>query len=373
MLILWGFTLLPFVAFIIGSFSHKYKEKPLSLDGRASLLSFLSESDHNDTEQEVLIHKLAEKLFIEYQNDWSNANIKGVQRYSTIGYYEHASLMIQLLEGMGRRNVVKELKVNKISLLSEVNEKTKLPVNVGCQINFNGHDILFDKKTSRPIYQDRAYGVSEIWVFVWDGKELLLDKIVQPTSSLPHKKEGLAEFAEENNLHYSPDWGRYALPTRGIIFNDIDLHLADVNNHVLGLFNECIIQMYTYSKVPANPDSYYLVGQISLPKKYNGVFIRSTSSTNRIYELPETYKKITLEWDDFNDKYQVFSHNKDIVAAFELLNPKFMSSLFDRRLDYNIEVIDNNVYIFAPVTSTNSDDYRELFEILSLAFKELKM
>ena len=82
---------------------------------------------------------------------------------------------------------------------------------------FGGTDSLVDVKTKKVINSDNAHGVVEYWNFVYDGKVLKLDGITQSTESTPHLIESIAEFAKENNLFYSPDWGRLALPTRGLI------------------------------------------------------------------------------------------------------------------------------------------------------------
>lgn len=348
------------------------KELVISAEDRAKIISATG-GDFNNTEQEKLIHELAAKVFIDYQTDWSNANIGNIQKYATIGYYEHASLMLQLLENMGRRNVVKDLKLHNTSLLTKVDDSTKLPAKVTIQFKFSGLDTLVEKETDKVIYRDRASGISEYWVFTWDGKELLLDKTCQLTASLSHVKREAEVFAEKNGMYFSADWGVYALPKKGQIFSGTNIHMADVNNHVIGQLKNCIIQMYTFSKTPDVPSSYFLVGQINFSKKYEGIIIRSRAASEMQLSIPCDYEEVELEWNEFNEKYQVFAHSKDVVTTFELLNPHFMAQLSDKNLNYNIEVIDNVLYIFAPVNSTESEDYGEIFDVLSLAFKELKM
>lgn len=80
-----------------------------------------------------------------------------------------------------------------------------------------------------------------------------------------------------------------------------------------------------------------------------------------------------MEWPDFNNRYEVYASKRDALPAFELLNPKFMEYLYDKNLNYNLEVVDNVIYIFANVKNITEADYAELLAVLEKAHKELKM
>ena len=335
-------------------------------------ISKLNARDHNDTEQEKWIHKEAERIFVQYQQDWSDYNLKKIQEYTTDEYYQHACLMLEAIDCMNRRNVVSDLSVTRTYLLSPMGEGWDLPATTQVMFRFGGTDSIVDTKSGRKIHSDKARGVEEYWDFVYDGKTLKLDGITQSTESTPHLIDSIKNFAEEHRLFYSPDWGRLALPTKGLIFDRWGLSSADVNNHVIGRWKDCLVQMYTYSATPAQPNSYYLVGQISLPKSYDGVIIESKKAKLKVVK-PEKYERFKLEWEDFNKRYAVYAAKKDALPAFELLNPAFMNKLYERNLPYNLEVRDNTIYIFAKAKETKENDYRELFDVLSEAFEELRM
>lgn len=329
--------------------------------------------DQNNTEQEKWIHQEAERIFLQYQKDWSENNLEGIRSYTTDNYYQHASLMLDAIAKMKRNNVVSNLSIARTVLFTPVTSETQLPIKVQLMFRFGGTDGLVSTDTGDMIYSYDAHGLDEYWDFIYDGSTLKLNGITQSTESTPHLIESIAEFAKANNLFYSPDWGRLALPTEGLIFDGYNvLAEADVNNHVVGKWNNCLVQIYTYSAVPGEPDSYYIVGQISVPKSYKGVIVEAKKSHLKL-EKPKDYDKHEMEWGEFNRRYNVFAASSDALPAFELLNPAFMERLYERNLPYSLEVKDNVIYIFAKVKAAQMDNYAELLNVLSEAFKELKM
>lgn len=80
-----------------------------------------------------------------------------------------------------------------------------------------------------------------------------------------------------------------------------------------------------------------------------------------------------MEWNDFNDRYEVYAASRDALPAFELLNPKFMEFLYNKNPSYNLEVVDNVIYIYANIKNVTEKDYADLLEVLRAAYDELKM
>ena len=274
---------------------------------------------------------------------------------------------------MRRQNIVSDLILHKTSLLNEVKDDSALPKNILIQFKYSGTDIVKELDTNRNLFCDHVYSAFEMWHFIYDGNSLKLDGISQSTESDSHLIKSLAEFAKTNNFFYAKDYGRNILPIHGLIFNKTTFSTADINNYLVGQWKDCLVQLYSYSPQPNLPNSYYLVGQISVPKSYNGIIIESTRKKSKPLTIPKDYERFSLEWEEFNQKYRVFAKNQDILPTFELLNPKFMAELYDKHLDYTIEVINNVIYLFAEITVIKEPDYVELFNILSLAFKELKL
>lgn len=327
---------------------------------------------NNSTEQEKWIHAEGQRIFEQYQKDWTDFNLSSIKTYTTPGYCEHASYMLELLKNLHRVNKVSKLKVNYVCLLNPVSDKTSLPANIRIEFGFSGLDEVIDTSNNKNLYKNYVASVNETWNFIYDGKTLRLSGISQPTESAPHLIKSLADFAQENKLFYSPDWGRYALPARGLIFGKSSMSISDINNHIIGKWGDLLIQLYTYAENPGLPSSYYLVGQINVPKDYLGVIVKSLKYKTS-HKPDKSYEKFEMEWPDFNNRYEVYAAKRDALPAFELLNPKFMEYLYDKNLNYNLEVVDNVIYIFANVKNITEADYAELLTVLEKAHKELKM
>ena len=189
---------------------------------------------NNSAPEEKLIHTEAERIFRAYQADWTAMNSANIAAYTTPSYAEHASLMLELLNNLHRVNKVSNLKVNSVCLLDRIDASTPLPANIRVEFGFSGLDEVIDTHTNKTLYHNNATGVTETWNFTYDGKTLKLSGISQPTESAPHLVRSLAQFAQEHHLYYSPDWGRYALPARGLIFGGATMSQSDINNHVIG-------------------------------------------------------------------------------------------------------------------------------------------
>ena len=326
---------------------------------------------YNNTVQEKWIRGEAKRIFEAYQADWTALNDKNIASYTTERYHTHASLMLELFKKLHRYNKVSNLKMRYVILNQPVNKETPLPTRLTVTFTFGGLDQVIDTSNNKVLYSANVTTAEETWTFIYDGTTLKLDGISQPTESAPHLIRSLATFADENQLFYSPDWGRYALPSRGLIFGGNSMKISDINNHIIGKWSDNLIQLYTYTETPGAPSSYYLVGQINVPKEYLGVIVESKKyKTNK--RPDKSYEKFELEWPEFNKRYNVYAAKRDALPAFELLNPKFMEYLYDKNLNYNIEVVDNVIYIFANVRNITEKDYKELLDVLAYAHKELE-
>ena len=324
--------------------------------------------DHKKSENSRKVHELANEIFYKYQEDWSEFNVDGVRDYTTPEYFEHAKLMLEALKDSGRRNVVSEVKISSTSLDREIPDEITEPVTCRIKFYFSALDEVINEKTGGSLFSKKYSGISETWNFVFDGEKLRLSGISQPTEAAEYTYRLMADFAKENKLFYSPDWGRYCLPDKGLIFNKQSLYSSDVNNHVIGKWGEVLIQLYTYAPNPGIAP-YYLVGQLNVPKEYLGIILKDKRAN---IQKPSDYDKFELEWGEFNEKYEVFASKHDAMPAFELLEPQFMAMLYDKDLNYSIEVIGNAIYIFAPVRVVKESEYKELLDVLVEAHKRLK-
>lgn len=360
----------PLAAFVIAAATRRYNKKHgiLSIPGIG--MGEKPFRDHNGSSNSKKVHELAEEIFYKYQNDWSEFNLEGVKGYITPEYFTHASLMLEALKDAGRRNKVEKVKVISVALNKDIPDEITEPVSCRVRFGFSAFDEVIEEKTGKMLFKKNYSGISETWNFVFDGKELRLSGISQPTESAEHTYGLMSDFASSNKLFYSPDWGRYCLPDRGLIFDKTSLYSADVNNHIIGKWGDNLVQLYTYAPVVGTaPSRYYLVGQLNVPKEYLGIIVKHKKAA---FKQPKDYQKFELEWGEFNDKYEVFASKNDALPAFELLEPQFMTMLYDKNLNYSIEVIGSAIYIFAPIRYAKTSDYKELLDVLVEAKKRLK-
>lgn len=319
-----------------------------------------TEKDLNKIEQ-------ARYIFVQYQIDWTNLDFKNMKTYMTDRYYQHACLMLEAISSMSRQNIVSQLTVKDVDFKDFIITSPVQSFN----IEFAGRDALYDADKKKYLLNHYVQQACETWQFV-EGKDgkILLDKIIQPTRSLPHSIQALSDFADKNKLFYSQDWGRYAMPNNGLIFKGVNFNVADINNHIVGKWDNILIQLYTYSKTVTSPSKYYLVGQLTVPKKYSGIIVRNKNAKR--LKIPRGYDQYELEWEDFNKHFELFATDPDKIPSFELLNPKFMVHLYDHGIECSLEVIDNKIYIFANNTKCTEKEYGSMLDILTEAYHELK-
>ena len=328
----------------------------------------LAEQRAKYTAEDRRILEKARHIFIEYQKDWSNFDAEKMRAYMTDGYYRHALLMLSAIGSMHRQNIVSDLSVKEVDFVDPGHPGKKTRT---IKFIFSGRDALYDLRKQKYHINTFVSCATETWQFeVVDG-ELLLDKIIQPTISTNHLIGELYQFAEGHNLCYSPDWGRYAMPEGGMLFDGVRFNVADINNHILGKWNDVLVQLYTYSKIPGTPKSYQLVGQLTVPKTYSGIIVRNRKQGKKL-KIPKGYERYELEWEEFNRHFELYATDPDKITSFELLNPKFMTHLYDHGIECSLEVIEDRIYIFTNA-GIKSENYSHMLDILTEAYQELKM
>lgn len=320
-------------------------------------------------EQAILAR--TKELFDAYQKDWSARTWEKMAAYMTPHYYQHASLMIAALIQAKRINQVDTpwIKQSMIVDLSDQEDNNSDTVKVG--LTAQADDKLINELTGEVIYKDGSE-FTEYWRLKRQGNTWLLDGIDQATQAGWKKDFELERFALENGFFYSLDYGWLLIPSRGQIFNTARFGTSDINNHIIGVYNEYLLQLYTYDPVPGRAGSY-LIAQTNVPKSYGNIVVRRKHLTNFI--KPRGLQKISMEWGDFNKKYEVFASSAEGVTSFELLHPAFMVKLEALPFEVNIEVVDNVVYLYSnqPTDKVPSVRYRQMLDILREAYKQMRL
>jgi hypothetical protein len=313
----------------------------------------------------------AKDTFLQYQKDWSAFDLDSMKQYMTPRYHKHNQLMMGALRLHARQNDVQ----NPAVLSAEVFKFRDSPDDTvdahTIQLSYRVHDVLNDTAESKQLFAQDLSG-TEFYKFIRSKDTWKFDGIDQATANPAKRNIPLEEFAANNKFFYSLDWGHLLLPSRGQLFSKGSFGVSDINNHVIGLYKEIIIQLYTYQVIPGSfPE--YLIAQTSVPKKYGNIVVRRAAK-GLFPPGVKGLRKVKMEWQDFNSMYEVFASDAELATSFELLNPKFMEQLQALPFEVNIEVVDNIVYLYTSgISLANSDNYATMLTILKAAFKEMRM
>ena len=319
----------------------------------------------------------ARVIFMRYQEDWSNFNIDSIRTYATESYATHASLMLRALKELHRVNSMANVRIND-ALITDMRDSVDNQEDA-FTVAFNAQalDVLrAENDISKTLYSDTSAFI-EYWTFVRRSDTWLLDAIEQQTADASAADRELKSFAQSNGLYYSLDMGWLFLPASGVLFAGGSFGKSDINNHIIGLYGDNLIQLYTYIDDKEGGSSV-TVAQINLPRSCGGISIRRkysfwSLSPPQAPKPPSSYKRYTFEWPDFNKRYQVAATDQDRLATFELLNPGFMAYLYDKDPGVSIEVADNVVYLYTLTGGTDTKTYQVMLEILNKTHKELRL
>ncbi len=243
-------------------------------------------------------------------------------------------------------------------------------VTVG--ITARADDSLIEEETGKVLFEDRS-SFTEFWKLRRQGDTWVLDGIEQATKLSAMEDRSLAVFAKENGYFFSPVMGWLFIPKRGSLFSSAKFGTSDINNHVVGVYNNnYLLQLYTYLPAAAGSGTF-LIAQTNVPKNYGNIVVRRKKWFNMVG--PDHLSKISMEWGDFNKKYEVYASRREEVTSFELLHPAFMEKLEALPFEVNIEVVDNVVYLYSPRKGTKhaTADYNTMLQILQEAYKQMKM
>lgn len=330
----------------------------------------LAKAGWNETE----LQQVASQAFMRYQYDWSTRDASHFYEYMTPSYAGQATLMVRALTELRRFDVMNNLQIIRIDTSAVYDNPDDTQDFFSVLIEAQANDVLMDE-SQKTLFTDNNPFIEE-WTFQRGNGTWLLANIRQTTEAQNMMEADMRQFATTYGMYYSLDMGWLFIPTRGELFNNgkWSFGQSDINNHVIGLYNNHLVQLYTYKQIVDNNKNSknYLVGQITVPKEYGGILIeRKKGLIHRMF-APKGYQKYDLEWPDFNDRYGVYATDQSRLATFELLNPGFMAYLYDNFNDINIEVVDNTIYFYAPKTGARGD-YEQLMLLLTKAFKELQL
>lgn len=389
--LLFIYLFVPAVGSIIGAggglynWFGKVKQSKLTKDAlQASTLKDKAWDENRLTEG-------AKSVFMAFQRDWSGNDPSATVNYLTPYYYGHIELMLLALRQMNRRNDVNnvELVDAKIIAVNDSDNDSEDAFTIGFEARANDSLIDTSSGAELPFYTTHK-SFTEYWSFYRDGNTWRLGGIIPSTAADWTRVTPLQQFAASKGFYYSLDWGSLLLPSRGQLFTGASFATADINNHCIGwhqgTYDRILTQLYTYKVNPAKLDTY-LIAQATLPRSYGNIVVRRRKGLfqSKIRNLRE----VSTEWQDFNKMYRVFATSPEQATSLELLNPKYMEQLAAISFEVNIEIVDNVLYIYTPISGISAgknlsdpnvqagndmvNKYQMILWTIEAAFKEMKM
>lgn len=361
---------------VTGVFNLDTKALKMSKKTKEDLLT-AQQSDASWNEESL--KKYAQDVFLNYQTSWSKNDLQPIKLNLTPDYYTHASLMTEALRLAKRQNLVSNIEVSSLEIININDVEGKEGDFYTVAVRASSTDSLVDTIQDKSLFTDNST-FTEYWTFIRQKGVWLLAGISQATQSAAQANQSLKSFATSNGLFYSADWGWLLLPTRGQLFGKANFGASDINNHVIGnysgLSGQILIQIYNYIPVKTDKEGSnknYLVTQAYLPKSYGNILVRQKRKT-KLFNKPKDLTQVEMEWDQFNDVYEVWATDPELATSFELLNPKFMEVLQQLPFEVNIEVVDNVLYLYsADKKLISADNYFTMLKVLYEAFKQMKM
>lgn len=312
----------------------------------------------------------ATAVFQQYQKDWTTQNTESMRTYMTPGYQYHAALLVYALQLAGRRNIVENPQVSDMMIVDAIDAADNAQDVVMVGVTAQANDRLMDGRSNEQLFSDTSE-FTEFWRFKRSGNQWLLDGIQQATAASWVHNAGLESFASANQFCYSLDMGWLLIPSRGQLFGSAKFGKSDINNHVIGLYKQqLLVQIYTYRPTPDNTKSY-LIAQVNVPKSYGSIVVRRKKAL-QLFGI-RGLEKVSTEWQQFNEKYEVFASSAEQATSFELLNPRYMEQLEAAPFEVNIEVVDNVVYFYSDERTADAANYQAMLSLLQLAFNEMKL
>ena len=325
---------------------------------------------------ETALHAMVQTVFLQYQDDWTRQDASRLYEYCTADFAQKTTLLLCALTDLHRQNAVMQPRIIKMDTVdmgdNADNNKDWFTVLIEAQAD----DRLIDVTANKTIFVDNS-NFAEFWTFKRSESRWLLSAIEQSTADNKKTNYIIKDLAAQNGMFYSLDMGWLLIPERGQVFLDRTFGFSDINNHVIGMYNNVLMQIYTYNSRRSKKPQDYVIGQITVPKAYGAILVRPKKRffTFRTVEqvMPtENSQKYTFEWQEFNKKYEVYATDADRLATFELINPKFMQMMHDIDTTLVLEVVDSIIY-FRVRHNASLTVYTQLLNLLKQAHKELKL
>lgn len=313
------------------------------------------------------------EVFAAFKKDWADGNIEATKNYATDFFYNRKSLEMAVLNSRAKKKIINSqvlfTSIYDAAAGSNSDGQDKFTINLWGWFNGVLEDLNDKKNVSSSFY------FLERWSFVRIDDEWMLDSIDVISQVKFVQDLKLKSFAEQNGFYFGQEFAWLINQKKGVILSNATIPKSLVINHVIGSFNDKIVEFYNVP--PGCHDIFidadisysgYLVAQSVLPKSYHDIFVKRKSALT--FKNFSWLRKIETESNDFNRKFDLWADSRDQVNSFELLAPDFMEKIYNLPFDLSIEVVDN--FLFLYLRNDKSVDYQQVLEILSCAFREME-
>lgn len=353
---------------VMGLYGNRGIQKARQSKFITSRLKAAVDKDTAWDEQRLIEH--VKTIFIRYQTDWSTRNAQSMKAYMTPAYYRQASLLVAILMAMGRKDVMGDPTTHDVTIIDLQDSDDNNRDSFVASVTASAHDQLMDATTEEVLFSDNST-FTEYWTFHRSGNDWLLGGIAQSTADASTVNTQFVALAATNGYEYSEDMGWLFIPKRGQLFGGAQFGTSDINNHIVGLYNQTLlVQIYSYVRNPAENGGTIVIAQVNVPRQYGQIIVRH----KKAFQMGiRGLERVETEWTKFNQKYEVFASGYEQATSFELLNPTYMEQLEAIPFEVNIEVVDNVVYLYTSERGANIEVYQTMLDLLQKAFKEMRL
>lgn len=177
------------------------------------------------------------------------------------------------------------------------------------------------------------------------------------------------KFAAENGFIYIPTTN--STQENGVIFQDLESSTA--HSVIEGAYKEVNFRIFN-NYGTANRDEYrFGVIVMQLPRKMPHVILdsKTNSSSFRTTNLPYMKRSQLFRLEgDFNKHYDVYVPKGYERDALYFLTPEIMALMIDTAQSFDIEVVDNQLYVYGKEFKYRETEFAKVFEIIELIGSE---
>lgn len=216
------------------------------------------------------------------------------------------------------------------------------------------------------IYKNNVAAISQnvvifvVLIFVLPA--LLLIKLID----LGSNNGFMAEFARLNNLNYLAKIN--AKGEIGVIFSRG--YYTQAFNEIKGMFLEYPFRLFNYSYKPdsKNTSNYTVMDlefESKLPRMYLDAHKNASFLTGGLQILP-------LESNEFNKVFNLYITPNQQLSALQIFSPDVLNCLLDLPDKLDLELIDNQIYIYEFGLVKTRAQLKAIFKLLSVIVENIK-